>query len=47
MDAYFLGVLEAPGYTVPFNLDPILLDMEGGRYVGPILPGVLKDLITG
>ena len=32
---------------VPFMLDPILLKLEGGRYVGLILPGTLTDLLAG
>ena len=29
--------LDAPGYQVPFSLEPILAELEGDRYVGPIL----------
>ena len=38
---------EAPGDRVPFSLEPILVEMEGRRYTGPILPASLADLITG
>ena len=38
-----VGVLWA---TVPFYVDPILLEMEGGRYVVPFLPDTLADLVT-
>ena len=37
--------LESPGENVPFLLDIILVDLEGGRYVGPILPIHLADLV--
>ena len=29
--------LEAPGANAPFSLNPILVDLEGAQYVGPIL----------
>ena len=32
---------------LPFTLDPVLLEMEGWRYTGPILLGLLVDLVTG
>ena len=35
----------APGSTVTFFLEFILLELEGGRYVGPILPDALADLV--
>ena len=47
MDASALEVVEAPGGIVPFSLKPILVDMEGGCYMGPILPGPLEDLLVG
>ena len=28
-------------------LDPILLELEGGRYVGPLLPLPLAELVNG
>ena len=31
---------------VPFNLEPILLKLEGGRYVSPILPLGLVDILA-
>ena len=33
--------------TVPFLLDPILLDMEGGWYAVRLLPDPLVDLVSG
>ena len=38
--------LNSPGCHVPFLLDTILADLEGGRYVGPILPVSLLELIN-
>ena len=38
---------EAPGASVPFSLKPITVDMEGGCYIGPILPAALTDLVAG
>ena len=40
-------VEEAPGASVPFSLEPILVELEGGRYIGPILPAALADLVSG
>ena len=40
-------VHEAPRAMEPLTLDPILLDMEGGRYVRPILLGLFVDLVAG
>ena len=36
-----------PRATVPFSLEPILLDMKGERYVGPLLPATLAELVSG
>ena len=36
--------LDALGCQVPFLLEPILADLEGGRYIEPILPTALGDL---
>ena len=33
--------------SVPFSLKPILVDLEGGRYIGLILPISLTNLVTG
>ena len=30
-----------PGATVPFLAEPILFKLEGGRYVGMLLPATL------
>ena len=40
-------VEEARGASVPFSLEPILVELEGGRYIGPILPAALADLVSG
>ena len=40
-------VVEAPGGRVPFFLEPILVELEGGRYIEPILPTSLADLVAG
>ena len=40
-------VVEAPGASFPFSLEPILVDLEGGRYICPILPALLVDLAAG
>ena len=47
VDASALKVEEAPGASVLFSLKPILAEMEGRRYVGPVLPVTLADLLTG
>ena len=38
--------LDAPGCSAPFSLEPILADLKGGRYIGPILPASLRDLVS-
>ena len=47
MAASVSEALEAPGGGVPFSLDPILVEMDRGLYVGPILPIRLADLVSG
>ena len=37
----------APGETVPFSLEPILLELEVGRYVGPLIPTILTEMFSG
>ena len=37
----------ATGSTVPFLVEPILLKLEGGRYMGPLLPATLAELVSG
>ena len=37
----------APGSAAHFSLEPILLELEGGQYVGPLLPVLLKELVCG
>ena len=39
--------LEAPGGNIPFSLEPVMVDLEGGAYVGSILPIQLADLVSG
>ena len=34
-------MVEAPGASAPFSIMPMLVKMEGGRIVGPIIPGPL------
>ena len=40
-------VEEAPGASVPFSPEPIMVEMEGGRYTGPIPPASLAELVAG
>ena len=40
-------MVEAPGDSAPISLKPILVDMEGGCYIRPILTTYLADLISG
>ena len=47
VDASASEVVEAPKDSVPFSLEPILVDLDGGRYMGPILPGSLEDFLVG
>ena len=42
-----LELVEAPGANVPFSLEPILVELEGGCYIGRILPASLSDIVTG
>ena len=37
-----LDALESLGDNIPFTLEPILLELEGGLYIGPILLGDLQ-----
>ena len=39
-------VVEAPGGSVPFSLEPILVEREGGHYIIPIRPASLSDLVA-
>ena len=47
MDASAVEMVEAPSSSAPFSISPILVDLKGGSYVRPILPGLLVDLLTG
>ena len=38
--------LDAPGPNKLFLLEPTLVDIEGGRYIGTILPASLADLVA-
>ena len=40
-------VVEAPGTSVLFSLKQILVELEGGRYIGPILPASLAEIVAG
>ena len=40
-------MVEAPGASVPFSLEPILVNLEGGRYIGLTPPVSLVELVTG
>ena len=40
-------VVEAPGAIFLFSLEPILVELERGHYIGPILPIYLADLVAG
>ena len=39
--------LEEPGANTPFSLEPILVDLEGGRYVVLILSVIRVDILAG
>ena len=47
MDASSSYELGAPRVMVPFTLEPILLELEGGIYMGSILPVDLAELVSG
>ena len=47
VDASALESLDSPGCQVPFSLDPILAELEGGQYVRLILPMTLGDRVSG
>ena len=47
VDVSTLEVLEVPGDSVVFYLEPIMVDLEGGCYMGPILMVTLTDLPAG
>ena len=40
-----LESLEAPGCHAPLLLKPILSDLEGGSYTGPIIPASLEEIL--
>ena len=40
-------MVEVPGASVPVSLEPILVELEGCRYIGPIFPTSLANLIAG
>ena len=41
-----LEVVKAPGANLPFSLEPIMVNLEVGFYMGPILPGPLAYLLA-
>ena len=47
MDASSSEDLRDTREIVTFSLEPILLELEGGRYMGTILPSALVYLISG
>ena len=46
VDAFSSESLDAPGPNVPFSIKTIMVELEGGRYVGPILPASFADLVS-
>ena len=40
-------VVEALGASVPFSIEQILVELEGGHYIGPILLISLANLVAG
>ena len=40
-------MVEAPGASAPFSIMPMLVKMEGGRIVGPIIPRPLTYHLEG
>ena len=40
-------VTKAPRASTPFSLEPILVDLEGGRYTSLIIPISLANLVAG
>ena len=40
-------VMEVLGASSPFSLKSILVDIEGGYYIDPILPPSLSNLVSG
>ena len=38
--------MKAPEASAPFSIEPILVDLEGGRYIEPILLISLGDLVA-
>ena len=47
MTASTSKVVEALGASVPFSLELILVEIEGGRYISLILLISLADLVAG
>ena len=39
-------VVEDPGISAPFSLEPIMVELGGGRYIHPILPIYLTNLVA-
>ena len=47
VEAYYSKELGATGDVVPFTLEPIILDLEGGCYIGNIHQVALLYLVAG
>ena len=45
--ALSLEDVRVPGAMVPFSVEPNLLELEGGRHVGPLLLDTLVELVSG
>ena len=41
-----MEVVKTPGSNVPFSIKPIMFELEGRWYVGPILLVTLADLLA-
>ena len=41
------NVVEALGVSAPFSLKPIMVELEVGCYIGPILPTLLAEIVAG
>ena len=45
VSALTYGALEDRGDNVTFSLETIIVELEGGRYLDPIIPVPLADII--
>ena len=46
-DGVVLGGRRTPGLTVTFSVEPILLELEGRRYVIPLFSSTLAEMVSG